>query len=143
MAQKVKNLLQCRRLDLIPGLGRSSGEAHGNPLQSSCLENPHGQRSLVGNKGVHGVSKSPIRPTNTLLALQRERIQPPRQTFTSHPETTQAFTLSELHLSQGTRFYPFRLSNGQLSALQTAGFNDSSSIIPRIRVTIYHSPLLF
>ena len=35
-------------LGLIPGLGRSSGGRHGNPLQFSCLENPHGQRSLVG-----------------------------------------------------------------------------------------------
>ena len=25
---------------LIPGLGRSSGEGNGNPLQYSCLENP-------------------------------------------------------------------------------------------------------
>ena len=25
---------------LIPGLGRSSGEEHVNPLQDSCLENP-------------------------------------------------------------------------------------------------------
>ena len=33
---------------LIPGSGRSPGEGNGNPLQSSCLENPHGQRSLVG-----------------------------------------------------------------------------------------------
>ena len=32
----------------IPGLGRSSGGGHGNPLQYSCLQNPHGQRSLVG-----------------------------------------------------------------------------------------------
>ena len=32
----------------IPGLGRSSGEGNGNPLQYFCLENPHGQRSLVG-----------------------------------------------------------------------------------------------
>jgi len=32
----------------IPELGRSSGEGHGNPLQYSCLENPHGQRSLAG-----------------------------------------------------------------------------------------------
>ena len=30
------------------GLGRSPGGGHGNPLQYSCLENPHGQRSLVG-----------------------------------------------------------------------------------------------
>ena len=32
----------------IPGLGRSPGEGDGNPLQYSCLENPCGQRSLVG-----------------------------------------------------------------------------------------------
>ena len=32
----------------IPGLGRSPGGGHGNPLQYSCLENPHGQRILVG-----------------------------------------------------------------------------------------------
>ena len=35
-------------LGLIPGLRRSLGGGHGNPLQYSCLENPHGQRSLVG-----------------------------------------------------------------------------------------------
>ena len=35
-------------LGSIPGLGRSPGEGHGNPLQCSCLENPHGQRSLEG-----------------------------------------------------------------------------------------------
>ena len=34
---------------LIPGLGRSPGEGHGNPLQYSCLENPHGQRRLGGS----------------------------------------------------------------------------------------------
>ena len=27
-------------LGSIPGLGRSSGEGNGNPLQCSCLENP-------------------------------------------------------------------------------------------------------
>ena len=32
----------------IPGLGRSPGEGHGDPLQYSGLENPHGQRSLMG-----------------------------------------------------------------------------------------------
>ena len=35
-------------LSSIPGLGWSPGGGHGNPLQYSCLENPHGQRSLVG-----------------------------------------------------------------------------------------------
>ena len=32
----------------IPGLRRSPGGGHSNPLQCSCLENSHGQRSLVG-----------------------------------------------------------------------------------------------
>ena len=41
---------------LIPGLGRSSGEGNGNPLQYSCLENPMDRgawRAIV-----HGVMKS-------------------------------------------------------------------------------------
>ena len=40
----------CKAGDLgsIPVLGRLPGEGHGNPLQYSCLENPHGQRNLVG-----------------------------------------------------------------------------------------------
>ena len=36
------------RVQSLPGLGRSPGGGHGNPLQYSCLENPHGRRSLVG-----------------------------------------------------------------------------------------------
>ena len=35
-------------LGSIPGLGRSPRGGHGNPLQCSSLENPHGQRSLAG-----------------------------------------------------------------------------------------------
>ena len=35
-------------LGSIPGLGRSPGGGHGNPFHYSCLENPHGQRSLAG-----------------------------------------------------------------------------------------------
>ena len=40
----------CNMGDLgsIPALGRSSGGGHSNPLQYSCLEKPHGQKSLVG-----------------------------------------------------------------------------------------------
>ena len=32
----------------VPGLGRSLGERNGNPLQYTCLEKSHGQRSLMG-----------------------------------------------------------------------------------------------
>ena len=35
-------------LGSIPGLGRSPGGGHGNPLQYPCLENPHGQWILAG-----------------------------------------------------------------------------------------------
>ena len=40
----------CKVGDLgsIPGLGKSPGGGQGNPLQYSCIKNPHGQRSLVG-----------------------------------------------------------------------------------------------
>ena len=49
VAQMVK-ASACNVGDLgsILGLGRSPGGGHGNPLQYSCLENPHGQRSLAG-----------------------------------------------------------------------------------------------
>ena len=36
-------------LGLILGFGRPPKGGHGNPLQYSCWENPHGQRSLVGS----------------------------------------------------------------------------------------------
>ena len=39
----------------IPGFGRSPGEGKGHPLQYSCLENPHGQRSQVAT--VYEVTK--------------------------------------------------------------------------------------
>ena len=48
VAQMVKNLPSIQEPGFNPGLGRSLGEGNGNPLQFSCLKNPHGQRSLVG-----------------------------------------------------------------------------------------------
>ena len=50
MVLVVKNLSanagDIRNAGSIPGSGRSPGGGHGNPLQYSCLENLHGQRSL-------------------------------------------------------------------------------------------------
>ena len=40
----------------IPGLGRSPGEGNGNPLQSSCLENPMDRGAWWA--AVHGVANS-------------------------------------------------------------------------------------
>ena len=44
----VKNLPAMQENWVVPALGRSPGEGHGNPLQYSGLENPHGKRSLMG-----------------------------------------------------------------------------------------------
>ena len=52
-------------LGLIPGLGRSSGEGNGNPLQYSCLENPMGRGA--GWATVHGVTKSRTRLSDFTL----------------------------------------------------------------------------
>ena len=40
----------------IPGLGRSSGEGNGSPLQYSCLENPMDRGAWQA--AVHGVAQS-------------------------------------------------------------------------------------
>ena len=49
------NVGDIRDMGLIPGMGRSPGGGHGNPLQYSCLENPHRQMSLTMKATVHGV----------------------------------------------------------------------------------------
>ena len=52
MALVVKNLPasagDIRDMGLSLWSGRSPAGGHGNPLQYSCLENSHGQRSLAG-----------------------------------------------------------------------------------------------
>ena len=45
-----------RDVGSIPGLGRSPGGGHGNPLQYSCLENPMDRGAWWAT--VHGVAKS-------------------------------------------------------------------------------------
>ena len=45
-----------RDLGSIPGLGKSPGAGHGNPLQYSCLENPMDREAWWAT--VHTVAKS-------------------------------------------------------------------------------------
>ena len=66
------NAKDIRNLGLIHGLGRSSGRRHGNPLQYSCLENPHGQRNLVT---VHRVTKSWTQLKRLSMHAHRSDIQ--------------------------------------------------------------------
>ena len=60
VALVVKNLPasagDLRDTALIPGSGRFLGEGHGNPLQSSCLENPVDRGAWRAT--VHRVAKS-------------------------------------------------------------------------------------
>ena len=49
----------------IPGLGRSPGGGHGNPLQYSCLENPMDRGALRAT--VHRVAQS---DTTEQLSMQ-------------------------------------------------------------------------
>ena len=50
------NARDIRDAGSIPGLGRSPGGGHGNPLQYSCLENPRDRGSWWAT--VHRVAKS-------------------------------------------------------------------------------------
>ena len=57
VALVVKNLpATAGDVGLIPGLGRSPGGGHINPLQYSCLENPMNRG--IWQATVHGVAKS-------------------------------------------------------------------------------------
>ena len=53
----------------IPGLGRSSAEGNGNPLQYSCLENPMDGGSWQAT--VHGVAKSRTRLSDFTFFLSK------------------------------------------------------------------------
>ena len=56
-------------LGLIPGLRKYPGGGLSNSLQNSCLENPHGQRSLVGYGPWH--PKEPLTTEQLSTAQQR------------------------------------------------------------------------
>ena len=43
----------------IPGLGRSSKEGNGNPLQDSCLENPYSDLSLMREAAAKSLQSCP------------------------------------------------------------------------------------
>ena len=58
-------------LGLIPGLGRSPGGGHGNPLQYSCLENPMDRGAWQA--AVHGVTES---GTTEMTKQQQTKLKP-------------------------------------------------------------------
>ena len=58
----------CNTEDLgsTPGLGRSPGGGHGNPLQYSCLENPHRE---AWRATVYGVTTNQTHLSDLSIAL--------------------------------------------------------------------------
>ena len=71
----------------IPGSGRYPGEGIGYPILYSCLESPHGQRSLAGYSPVHSVVKSRTWLNNLAHSIKTCSARfPGAQSASFHPE---------------------------------------------------------
>ena len=66
---------------MILGLGRSPGGGHGNPLQYSSVENPHGQRGLVGYSPWGHKESDTTKQLTTLLAQTVKNLPAMRETW--------------------------------------------------------------
>ena len=79
VALVVKNLpanaRDIRDMDWIPGLGRTPGGGHGNPVQFSCLENPMDRGAWQAT--VHRITKSwtQLKRLSTLPAGDSAQLQ--------------------------------------------------------------------
>ena len=67
------NAEDARDLGSIPGLGRSPGGGDGNPLQYSCLENPHGLREEL--RSYHPRDHKESDMTERLIAQSNSRVK--------------------------------------------------------------------
>ena len=73
-------------LGLIPTLGRSLGGKRGNPRQYSCLENSHGQKSLVSSspRGRKESDTTDHLSTSTVSELYGERVMSQQNCYQKH-----------------------------------------------------------
>ena len=109
------NAEDIRDMSSIPGLGRSPGGGHGNPLQYSCLENPIDRGTWRAT--VHGfarvghnlVTKPPPVRTHSKPSGTKVRPFSPGKFINVHPLCLLLLPLFFLHayLSQGSQKQPF------------------------------------
>ena len=59
------NAGEIRDVGLIPGLGRSPGGGHGNPLQDSCLEHPMDRGARRSTVDRVAKSRTRLKPLST------------------------------------------------------------------------------
>ena len=142
---------------MIPGSGRSPGGGHGNPLQYSCLENPHGQRSLAGHSP-QGLKESEMATITITFYLQQ--VVPRTTRAGSHPITLSGRDLLFHRLSvgawlclqaaQGCGCRPPRAGRGRqwhmptspvlrLRAAQSLGAGPNSPSAPSSVTSCYHA----
>ena len=91
----------------IPGLGRSPGRGHGNPLQYSCLENPMDRGAWKAT--VHGIAKD-LDTTEWLTHFHNSNHgQTSAFPLSAHPPASPLLLLEELRsLSQKTKGTPIK-----------------------------------
>ena len=107
-----------READSIPGSGRSPGGGRGNPLQSSCLKNPHGQRSQAGYSPRGGKELGMMEQLSTHARMSLARL-----IMESHEVTTK-------HRSAPRR-YSFQARKSTAGSDQQSASNQCGSITIR------------
>ena len=106
-------------LGSVPGLGRSPGRRHDKPLQYSCLENPHGQRSL-GAPGVQAVTKNWTQLKQPVFAW--------RIPWTEEPGGLQSMDCKELDMTEQHNSTLYQHWKGL--SLNSLNFTDHKKLSP-------------
>ena len=94
----------------IPGLGRSPGGGHGNPLQYSCLENPMDRE--VWGFAVHSIAK--IEAIEHVWQILASCLPHP---FPFSRQTVKLYFPAPLHLGGAVLLFFFSLNRGMLEEM--------------------------
>ena len=121
----------------IPGSGRSPGGENGNPLQYSCLENHHGQRSLVGCSPWGGKELDMSEVTQHALAEPQAFIFLP----TVCSKQSRLFSIMLLKILPVSTHYPIPRPSPHVQVSVTAAPHSQfhkSVLVSMVTVTNYH-----